>query len=66
MEWLRKIRDEHGYTSEEVAVQAGISRPAYTNIENGKRRPSVSAAMRIATALEFDWTKFFDNTEVST
>ena len=36
---LEVIRANKGLTQETVAKAAGISRPAYCNIENGIRRP---------------------------
>ena len=42
-----------------MAREAGISRAAYTNIENGKRRPSPEVAQKIAKVLKFKWTLFF-------
>ncbi len=44
----------------EVAKTVGIAQASYSNIENGKREPSVSVAKKIATVLDFDWTLFFD------
>ncbi|MBO6382888.1 XRE family transcriptional regulator, partial [Enterococcus faecalis] len=32
----------------------------YASIEQGRRRPSVESAMRIASILGFDWTLFFE------
>ena len=40
-----------------------VSQPAYSNIENGRRRPSPEVAQRIAKVLGFDWTLFFVDTE---
>jgi len=60
MEWLREIRKENGMTQEEAAEKTDIKRASYSNIENGKRRPSVEAAKRIAGLFGFDWTRFFD------
>ena len=56
---LEEMRTKKRYSQEEVAQAAGISRAAYTNIENGKRRPSPEVAQRIAKFLKFPWTKFF-------
>ena len=56
---LEEIRTKKRYSQEEVAHAAGISRAAYTNIENGKRRPSPEVAQKIAKFLKFPWTKFF-------
>lgn len=56
--WLIKIRGR--FTQEQVALLANISRSAYSNIEIGKRDPSVGTAKKIAKALGFDWQVFFD------
>ena len=59
----RKMRDwllKNKMTQEEVAVKAEISRTTYASIEQGRRRPSVESAMRIASILGFDWTLFFE------
>lgn len=56
--WL--IEQRGRLTHDQAASMAGISRSAYTNIETGKRNPSVKAAKAIATALEFEWSIFFE------
>lgn len=56
---LVAYRREKGMTQEEVAAAACIARVTYTNIENGRRRPSPDVAKRIAAVLEIDWTEFF-------
>lgn len=58
--WLKELREQKAYTQEEVAKKAGIERTTYASIEQGRRNPSVSKAMRIASVLDFDWTLFFD------
>ena len=58
---LNKIRKQAGKNQEEIARIVNLSRAGYSNIENGKRRPSVAVAKRIAAALGFDWTLFFDD-----
>ncbi|OSH17509.1 DNA-binding helix-turn-helix protein [Enterococcus faecalis] len=55
-----KLRIKNKMTQEEVAVKAEISRTTYASIEQGRRRPSVESAMRIASILGFDWTLFFE------
>ncbi len=60
---IKESRCEKGLTCQHVATQVGISRSAYSNIENGKRRPSVDTAKKIAAVLGFDWTRFFDEDE---
>lgn len=56
--WLIELRGR--LTQEQVSSLAGVSRGAYSNIELGKRSPSVSMAKKIAKALNFDWKIFFD------
>lgn len=52
--------DKRGYlTQEQVALLAGISRSAYSNIERG-RGLSVQLAKKIGKALNFDWQLFFE------
>ncbi|AVU84843.1 helix-turn-helix transcriptional regulator [Listeria monocytogenes] len=58
--WLKELREQKAYTQEEVAKKAGIERTTYASIEQGRRNPSVSKAIRIASVLDFDWTIFFD------
>ncbi len=45
---LRRLREAKGYTQEEMANMAGISRVAYRNIESGKSTPKVSTLQNIA------------------
>jgi transcriptional regulator with XRE-family HTH domain len=56
--WLIELRGR--LTQEQVAVLSGISRGAYSNVETGKRDPSVSMAKKISKALGFNWQLFFD------
>lgn len=63
MDWLKDIRIKAGMTGDQVGTAAGITQQYYNFIENGKRRPSVPVAKRIAAVLEFDWTRFFDDGE---
>lgn len=58
-DWLIKARDSA--THEEIANRVGIKRQYYSMIENGSRTPSVGVAKKIAAALGFDWTIFFED-----
>lgn len=60
-EWLKKKRIEAGFTQEKVANKAGIARTTYAMIEQGEREPSVEVAAKIANALKFKWTIFFES-----
>lgn len=65
MNWLESIRAAKGYSQKAVAEEAGISQPTYCNIENGNRGVSVEVAKKIARILDFDWTKFFEDSDES-
>lgn len=56
--WLINLRGDR--TQEDVACEAKLSRPAYTQIELGTRNPSVGTAKKIAKVLGFNWTLFFE------
>jgi transcriptional regulator with XRE-family HTH domain len=38
-----------------------ITQPSYSNIEMGKRNPSVDAAKKIANVLGFPWARFYED-----
>ncbi|SHN87991.1 helix-turn-helix transcriptional regulator [Desulfitobacterium chlororespirans] len=56
--WLIEKRGANN--QQEVASKAGIDRSFYSQIENGSRNPSVNTAKKIAKALNFEWTLFFN------
>jgi transcriptional regulator with XRE-family HTH domain len=48
-------------SQETLAGIVGIGQGGYSMIELGERRPSVDTAKKIAAALGFDWTRFFED-----
>ena len=46
---LKKLRLKNNYTSKYIADLLGISKPFYSQIENGRRRLTYDMAVRIAT-----------------
>ena len=58
--WLRDKRKESGITQSKISSICKIAQPFYSDIEKGKRRPSPEVAKKIADALGFSWTKFFE------
>lgn len=58
--WLKDIRISQELTQEQVAVKAGMASSTYAMYEQGRRKPNVDAAMKIAGALGFEWTIFFE------
>ena len=45
-------RKAQGLSHETVAQKAGVTRPAVSHIEAGKRKPSLMVCLRIAKALD--------------
>lgn len=60
-DWLLAIRKNKNMTQAQVAEHAGIARTTYAMIEQGERGATVANAKKIASALGFDWTIFFEN-----
>ena len=48
MERLKQLRKAKGVTQDSVASILGITRAAYTNIENGKRQPAFDTMETLA------------------
>lgn len=61
--WLKEKRKLKGWTQKQAADESNISRPAYTNIENGERGVSAKVAKALGAALGFDWTMFYNESE---
>lgn len=60
-DWLYEIRKKQNFTMLEVAKKSNISESYYSMIENGHRNVSVLTAKKIALALNFLWTKFYED-----
>lgn len=62
-QWLKELRAAAGYSTYKAAELAGISQSYYASIEVGIRgNPlNVDVAKKIAEALGFDWTRFYDD-----
>jgi transcriptional regulator with XRE-family HTH domain len=48
---LAQLRDEHGWTQEHLAHEAGLTTSAYNRIESGSAAPGWSTVRRLAEAL---------------
>jgi transcriptional regulator with XRE-family HTH domain len=51
-ERVKARRKELGLTQVQMAERLGISRPAYTEIESGRREPGLNQILRVASALK--------------
>jgi transcriptional regulator with XRE-family HTH domain len=49
---VKKLRKEAHLSQEELAFRADMKRSYLSDLENGKRNPSVRALIRLATGLE--------------
>lgn len=58
---IRAVRQAKGFTTVEIARQAGISRPYYSQLEGGKRRLSVPHLEKIAAALGVSVSKLYQD-----
>lgn len=47
MKTLKQIRLNNGWTQQYVADYLGITKATYSNIETGKRNPSLNLALQI-------------------
>ena len=56
---LKKLRLKNNYTSKYIADLLGISKPFYSQIENGRRRLTYDMAVRIATIFKMKPDEIF-------
>ena len=59
--WLYEARKNKNLTMAEVAAKSNISESYYSMIESGNRNVPVHTAKKIAKALDFNWTKFYED-----
>ena len=57
---IKTLRNELGFSQEELADRAGIDRTYITSVECGKRNISIVNIEKIATALRVTLSKLFD------
>lgn len=51
---LIKFRIDKGLKSNEMAKLLGLSKTAYSNLENGKRKPTIELAYKIQEVFDVD------------
>ena len=56
---LKKLRLKNNYTSKDIANILGISKPFYSQIENGRRRLSYDMAVKIASIFKMKPDEIF-------
>ena len=56
---LKRIRTDKGLSQADIAKSLGVSRGFVSNIENGKRNPTLSTISRLAEALNVSTEELF-------
>ncbi|WP_099192270.1 helix-turn-helix transcriptional regulator [Tepidibacter mesophilus] len=58
---IRQIRNKANLSQQKLADSVGISRPYLSDIERGKKKPSVEIAAKICNTLKSKFEKVFPN-----
>lgn len=56
---ITKFRTEKGYTQERLAYESEISKGYLSEIESGKKSPTVRTMVKLSKTLEVELYKFF-------
>jgi transcriptional regulator with XRE-family HTH domain len=57
---VRRLREEKGWSQEDYADRAGIHRTYVSDIERGRRNPSVTVVERLAKPLGIETGRLLD------
>ena len=57
---VRRLREEKGWSQEDYAYRAGIHRTYVSDIERGRRNPTVTIVEKLAVPLEVTASKLLD------
>ena len=57
---IKERREQLGITQKELADKIGISQSFLCDIEQGRSKPSIDTAVKIADALDISDIKFFE------
>lgn len=57
---LKRLREEHRLSQEELAMKTGVQRATISMIERGVNKPSVHLAKKLGLVLGCEWTVFYD------
>ncbi|PLS84899.1 MAG: hypothetical protein CYG60_15455 [Actinobacteria bacterium] len=65
MEELTRIRNERGWTQQQLSDESGVNKATINQIERGKRSPNVETLTRLAHALGVGVADFFPKAQAS-
>ena len=60
---IRFLRSERGWSQEDLALEANINKNYLSDLENGRRNPSLDILERIANAFEISLSELFKGIE---
>ncbi len=61
MDKIKELREQKGFSIEYLANVSNVDRNYISDIEKGKRNVSISIIEKIITALESDFSTFFND-----
>lgn len=59
-EWLRELRKEKGLTTRELGEVFGVTYQYISDIETGRRNPSIELSLKMAVYFGFPVEKLFE------
>lgn len=59
--WMKEIRNDLELTMREIAEEFGISYQHYSDIENGRRNPSIELSLEMADFFDVPIEKFLED-----
>lgn len=62
---IRRLREERGFTQEDIAYAANLTSGTYGHIERGKTNPTWTTIKKIAQALEISLTDLAEAAEAA-
>ncbi len=60
---LKKLRENNGYTQQQVANALNIERSTYTYYETGKTTPDINTIIKLAKIFNISYTEMLENEE---
>mgnify|MGYP000310921323 CR=1 FL=1 len=62
-QWLIDARKSCGLTQKQIGERIGVRAPTFWAYEHEKITPTVATAKKIASVLDIDWMRFYDESQ---